>query len=145
MHINGEWLMCDDGIVRPVIRGHILDGHGAWIHAPFLVDTGADRTVLSATVLAALALQPTIATERLGGVGGIVTPVVVETPMRFRHEAGRGTVVFRGQYAAVTEREALDMSVLGRDITGLFALIVDQPGDVVCLLRQRHRYVIEQG
>jgi hypothetical protein len=36
------------------------------------------------------------------------------------------------------------MSVLGRDITGLFAVIVDQPGNVVCLLRQRHRYMIEQ-
>ena len=145
MQINGEWLLCDDGIVRPVIRGHILDGHGAWIHAPFLVDTGADRTVFSALMLAALALQPTIATERLGGVGGIVTPVAVETQIRFRHEAGRGTVVFRGQYTAVTEREALDMSVLGRDITGLFALIVDQPDDVVCLLGQRHQYTIEEG
>ena len=38
MQINGEWLRCDDSIVRPVIRGHILDGHGGWIHAPFLVD-----------------------------------------------------------------------------------------------------------
>ena len=100
MHMNGAWLLCDDGIVRPVIRGHILAGHGAWIHAPFLVDTGADRTVFSAPVLAALSLQPTISPERLGGVGGIVTPVVVETQMRFRHEAGRSTVVFRGRYAA---------------------------------------------
>jgi hypothetical protein len=36
------------------------------------------------------------------------------------------------------------MSVLGGDITGLFAVIVDRPGDVVCLLGQRHRYTIEQ-
>ena len=145
MQISGEWLLCDDGIVRPVIRGHILDGRGLWIHAPFLVDTGADRTVFSAPMLTALTLQPTVAPERLGGVGGIVTPVVVETRIRFRHEASRGTVVFHGQYAAVTEREALEMSVLGRDITGLFALVVDQPGNVVCLLGQRHRYTIAQG
>src|SRR5262245_41563805 len=127
MQINGEWLLCDDSIVRPVIRGHILDGHGAWIHVPFLVDTGAERKVFSALVLAALALHATLSPERLGGVGGIVTPVAVETQIRFRREAGRGMVVFRGQYAAVTERKALDMSVLGRDIIGLFALIVDQP------------------
>jgi len=144
MQINGEWLLCDDGIVRPVIRGHILDGHRLWVHAPFLVDTGADRTVFSATVLAALTLQPMIALERLSGVGGIVSSVVVETQIRFRREAGRGTVVFHGQYAAVTEREALDISVLGRDITGLFAVVVDQPGNVVCLLGQQHRYTIEQ-
>jgi hypothetical protein len=52
--------------------------------------------------------------------------------------------VFRGQYAAVTELEALDISVLGRDITRLFAVIVDWPHDVVCLGGQRHRYIIAQ-
>jgi hypothetical protein len=145
MQINGEWLLCDDGIVRPVIRGHILDGNDVWIQAPFLVDTGADRTVFSAPVLAALALQPPLATERLGGVGGLVTSVVVATQMRFRQEGGGGSVVFHGQYAAVTDLEALDMSVLGRDITGRFALIVDWPGNVVCLLGQRHRYTIAPG
>jgi len=45
---------------------------------------------------------------------------------------------------AVTAVDALDINVLGRDITGLFSVIVDQPGDVVCLLGQRHRYTIEQ-
>jgi hypothetical protein len=39
--------------------------------------------------------------------------------------------------------EVLDMNVLGRDIAGLFAVIVDRPGNVVCLLGQRHRYIIE--
>jgi hypothetical protein len=53
-------------------------------------------------------------------------------------------VVFRGLYVAVTELEALDISVLGRDITNLFAVIVDRLHDVVCLLGQRHRYRIEQ-
>lgn len=28
MLINGEWLLCDDGIVRPVIRGEILTNLG---------------------------------------------------------------------------------------------------------------------
>ena len=51
-------------------------------------------------------------------------------------------MLFRGRYFAVPEPEALDMSVLGRDITGLFALIVDRPGDLVGLLSQRHRYTI---
>jgi hypothetical protein len=37
------------------------------------------------------------------------------------------------------------MSVLGRDITGFFALVADQPGHVICLLGQRHWYIIEQG
>ena len=30
MRFNGEWLQCDDGIIRPVIRAEILTGYGAW-------------------------------------------------------------------------------------------------------------------
>ena len=35
------------------------------------------------------------------------------------------------------------MSVLGRDITGLFAIIVDLPGNLVSLLGEGHRYAVE--
>ena len=54
----------------------------------------------------------------------------------------RGKALFRGQYAAVTLPESLDMSVLGRDITNLFAVIVDRPGDFLALLGQRHQYTL---
>src|SRR5688572_15020180 len=47
MRIDGVWHLCDDGIVRPVIRGEILACDGSWVKAPFLVDSGADRTVFS--------------------------------------------------------------------------------------------------
>lgn len=36
------------------------------------------------------------------------------------------------------------MSVLGRDVTGFFAVIIDRPNNLVCLLAQRHQYSIEQ-
>ena len=144
MRINGAWELGDDGIVRPVIRGKILTSRGLWMRVPFLVDTGADQTVFSAVILAALSFQPRAAQDRIGGVGGIVNSVLVETQIQFRRETG-SSVVFRGQYRAVTEVEALDISVLGRDIMGLFSVIVDQPGNVVCLFGQRHRYTIEQS
>jgi predicted aspartyl protease len=144
MRINGAWELGDDGIVRPVIRGKILTSRGLWMRVPFLVDTGADQTVFSAVILAALSLQPRATQDRIGGVGGIVNSVLVETQIQFRRETG-SSVVFRGQYRAVTEVEALDISVLGRDIMGLFSVIVDQPGNVVCLLGQRHGYTIEQN
>jgi hypothetical protein len=143
MRIDGEWLLCDDGVLRPLIRGEILTGHGSWEPTEFLVDTGADRTVFSASLLVVLHLQATMSQHPLGGMGGLADTVVVETQIRFNHE-GAGKVVFRGQYAAVTALEALDMSVLGRDITRLFAVIIDQPGDVVCLIGQRHQYTIVQ-
>ena len=82
--------------------------------------------------------------ERFGGLGGLVAAVVVVTQLRLTRETG-STVVFRSQFAAVTAVEALDICVLGRDITGLFAVLVDYPGDIVCLLGQRHRYTIVQG
>jgi hypothetical protein len=143
MLINGLWLLCDDGAVRPVVRGAAQAADGSWVQMPFLVDTGADRTVFSAEVLAALGLFPFPSADRLGGVGGEAPSVVVETVIRFLQE-DNSPVLFRGQYAAFTALEAFDMSVLGRDITNLFALIVDRAGDRVCLLGQRHRYTIEQ-
>ena len=81
---------------------------------------------------------------RLSGVGGLTHFVEVDTQIRLIRETGT-PVTFRGTYAAVRDAEALDMSVLDPDITGLFAVIVDQRGNVVCLLGQRHRYRIEVG
>jgi len=74
-------------------------------------------------------------------LGGLVDSVVLQTEIQLARETG-GKVIFRGQFAAVMELEALDISVLRRDITESFAVIVDQPGDVVSLFAQRHRYSI---
>jgi hypothetical protein len=141
MHIGGEWYLCDDGIERPIIRGAVLTSNGLWEPTLFLVDTGADRTVLSADALWTLRCPRLPTQDRLGGLGGLIQPVIVETTIRFTREDSH-RVTFRGQFAAVTELEALDMSVLGRDITELFAVIVDRPGDRVCLVGQRHQYSI---
>jgi hypothetical protein len=141
MLLNGVWYLCDDGIVRPVIHGEIQKADGSWMPAFFLMDTAADRTAFSADVLAALGLQLLAPPHELGGVGGVADTVVVEAQIQFARENG-GKAVFRGHFAAFTELEALDMSVLGRDITNLFALIVDRPRDVACLLGQRHQYII---
>jgi predicted aspartyl protease len=144
MRINGEWYTCEDHIVRPVVRGELLGADDTWVQTLFLVDTGADRTALSASVLAALNLESIETGERLGGVGGIVETVAVETCMQLPSDDGR-IVAFSGRYAAVTQLEALDMSVLGRDILQLFAVIFDQPGGLICLLRDRHQYTIVTG
>ena len=144
MQISGEWLLCDDDVRRPVIRGEILASDGTWIPAEFLVDSGADRTVFSAGLLTLVAGgSPTISGERLSGWGGAAEFATVETQIRLVSESGI-PVSFRARYAAATRAESLDMRVLGRDITGLFAAIIDRPGNVVALLGQRHRYRIEQ-
>src|SRR6476660_8200186 len=105
MQITGEWYLCDDGIERPIIRGEVLTRGGGWEAALFLVDTGADRTVLSADILSASRRPPLATRERLGGLAGMVNPVLVETTIQLTREDG-GSVAFHGQFAAVTELEA---------------------------------------
>jgi hypothetical protein len=35
MRIDGQWLWCDDGIMRPVISGEIRPGNGSWEKSEF--------------------------------------------------------------------------------------------------------------
>lgn len=144
MRIYGEWFECDDGLVRPVVRGEILNAMGGWQSAPFLVDTGADCTVFSAAVLDVLGFGSIEGRRRLSGVGGTVESVEIATQIRLSRDDG-GKAVFRGRYAAFTRLESLDISVLGRDIMQMFAVIVDRPGGVVAFVRPNHRYQIETG
>jgi hypothetical protein len=141
MVISGEWLLGEDEIPRPIVRGEVLAGDGVWTRALFLLDTGADCTVFSQSLLAILKLPEVQPQERIAGLGGDLESVAVETVIRLTRDQG-GKVTFHGQFAAVTDLETLDVSVLGRDIAGLFAAIIDRPGNVVCLLGQRHYYSI---
>jgi hypothetical protein len=141
MRIDGAWRVCDDTAIRPVIRAQARRSDGTWIPVLFLVDCGADRTVFSANVLRDLAVPFAPATDKLEGVGGKADSVILDTSLRMMRE-NHSPVSFDGQFAAFTEPAALDMSVLGRDLTNLFAVIVDRPQDVVCLVGGNHRYLI---
>ena len=88
-------------------------------------------------------MSPAAKAGRLSGLGGLAEFVTIETHIRLIRETG-APVTFRSHFAAATEAEVVDMTVLGRDITGLFAAIMDQPGDVLFLIGQRRRYTIEQ-
>jgi Aspartyl protease len=138
MLLAGHWLLCEDGVLRPVFRGKMVAVDGSLVEVEFLADTGADRTVSCAAVLERLGLPTLTASAQLGGVGGSTITVLVDTAIRLGRDDG-GEAVIRGQFAAFTALDALDMSVLGRDLTNLFTLIVDRPRDVVCLLGTGHR------
>lgn len=143
MRINGLWHLCDDGIVRPIIRGEVLASDGTEVNTPFLVDTGADRTVFSADILKLLKLAAIESPDRLSGPGGAVDSVVVATEIRLTRD-DNVKASFQGQFAGCLQYETLDMSVLGRDILGLFALIVDRPSNTISLLGNQHYYTINQ-
>jgi hypothetical protein len=142
MRFDGEWLQCDDGIVRPIIRAELLTGDDVWRAAELLVDTGSDRTVLSANMLESLHLPSTEPENQLGGLGGLVDAVTVATQIRLTRDDGR-KALFLGEYAACMDHEALDMSVMGRDILEMFALIVDRRADVIAIIGGQHHYTIQ--
>ncbi len=142
MRINGTWHTCDDGEFRPVMLGAMVAADGRWLSVPFLLDTGADRTVLASETYRRLGFVGVEAGWNLGGVGGLAETVRVTSVVRFLCEDG-GSATFRGDFSAFLEPDVLDMSVLGRDIMDMFAVIVDRPSDVVMLLGTNHRYSIE--
>lgn len=139
MRLNVQWLPCEDGGIRPLIRGEILGGDDIWREFEFLIDTGADRTVFSANVLRLSNFQNVVAGIGIGGIGGVTENVLVSTRIRFYRDDGV-QVFFSGRYAGCTDPRALDMSVLGRDILDTFTLIVDRPGDTIAILGQVHTY-----
>lgn len=142
MQVNGEWLRCLDGGIRPVVRGEVLGSDRQWHELELLVDTGADRTVLCAEVFKQGQFVSVETERRISGVGGFVESVAVETQLRLKRNDGQ-QVLFRGQFAACAEPDALDMSILGRDILDMFALIVDRRAEVVAILGGNHRYSIQ--
>ncbi|MEO8497727.1 MAG: hypothetical protein ABI614_21890 [Planctomycetota bacterium] len=107
-----------------------------------LVDTGADRTVLSTNVLKAIEPHDYEEGFQLGGVGGTVDAVRLKTTLRLARSDGQ-FVTFRIEVAACLDEAILDMSVLGRDIIEMFALIADREHDVLALLGGNHTYSIQ--
>jgi predicted aspartyl protease len=137
MRFNGQWLECDGGVVRPTMPAYVLASDNHWHSLEFLIDTGADRTVLSADVLATLAIPSVPSPDRIIGAGGRIDTVSIRTQLRLDRDEGTPTI-FHGEYAACTRPEALDMSVLGRDILDLFTLVMDRQNDQLAILGGQH-------
>lgn len=146
MRINGKWLLCDDGETRPVVPGMVRLADGQWLEVAFLLDAGADRTVFSPDLLNLLMpLKVTLAElSHLGGVGGTVGSITIETAIGFVRDDGRPIKV-RGAFHVFTENESSDLSVLGRDVTNNFGIIYDYPNQVVALLAPPHYYEIRNA
>jgi predicted aspartyl protease len=143
MRVNGKWVHCDDGEMRPIVEAHVLGADQIWRASEFLVDTGADRTVISGSALAASSLQPVDSDRRIGGLGGAIESVVVRTALQLTR-ADAQAVVLRGEFAAFVQEDEYETGILGRDILDMFALIVDRRADVVAILGGKHRYLIQQ-
>ena len=54
--IAGAWQVGDDDVTRPIVHGNVFGADGRLVTDDFLVNSGADRTVLSATLMTRLQL-----------------------------------------------------------------------------------------
>lgn len=146
MVIEGSWELCDDGQTRPILRGSVRAADGALVAEDFLIDSGADRTVFSATLAARLQLpgQPLSPGSALCGVGGRTDAVLVSSSLHFLTDAGQ-PVRIHGEFASFTDPEATDLSILGRDVSDHFDLLLSRRKNQVVLLAGEQCFRVAQG
>lgn len=145
MRITGKWRTCDDGTTRPIIEVRVANSDGSLVKELFLIDTGADQTVLSPALLAALQVprQPPPGLI-LQAASGATPYVIVSTVLEFTRDDG-ATARVRGEFAAFTDPASIEQSLLGRDVLDHFDLIVSRPRNDILLLSGQHRYEIAQA
>lgn len=145
MRVNGQWSLCDDGEISPIVSGFVQAADGQSVEVPFLLDAGADRSVFSAQFLNRLRALTVSSPERLlfSGVGGQADSITVETVIGFKRDDGR-VVTVRGMFGVFLQYESADLSVLGRDVTNNFSVIYDYPHQLVALLAPPHYCVINK-
>lgn len=144
MQIRGRWHPFDDDVLRPVLDVHIQTPDGNWESVIFLLDSGADRTVIDASyssLLAPLAV-PDEQAPQLGGVGGPVDCLFIQTRLRFIKDDGKSIIV-NGTFAVFTNLASSDVSILGRDVTSNFDVIYSYPQREVLLLAAPHTYTVQ--
>lgn len=146
MRVNGKWLLCDDGVIRPVVPGFVRAADGQLVEVAFLLDAGADRTVFSADFRDLLRSLETRGNDQtlLSGIGGSAGSITIETVIGFRRDDQR-VVTVRGSFGVFTEGESADLSVLGRDVSNNFSVIYDFPQQIIALLAPPHSYEIKSS
>lgn len=143
MLITGLWLQGKDGVVRPFVAAEVVAAGGNTLFEYFLLDTGSDRTIFSAALLAKLGLPTLPAPTNLsvGGVGGFNPVVLVDTTLELPRADG-GVVQIQVQFLAFTQMGAFDVNLLGRDLLDHFDVIVSRPRGEVQLLAGIHHYAV---
>ena len=146
MVIVGEWRICDDGVARPAVQALVGGVTGPQFAEYFLVDSSADRSVLSAELLKRLGVSSTAPPPDLifQGIGGSSDFVLVDIVLEFASQNG-APARFRGQFAAFTDPTATDLSILGRDVLNHFDVILSRRNNEVLLLAPNHRYRVERA
>jgi hypothetical protein len=144
MRIVGEWLTCDDLVRRPCVRGRVGGAGGTYLEDVFLIDTGADRTVFGAVLLAKLGILTVTPSAgiALQGIGGSSAFVLLTTVLELTRDDGAPAHI-RGEFAAFIDPNSTDLSILGRDVLNHFDVILSRRRNEVLLLALNHQYHVE--
>lgn len=143
MRIVGEWRRFSDGVTRPVMEAEIRGGSGSAVTVRFLMDSGADCTALNASTLAKLGLphQQPRSEVCIRGVAGEADYVTIQSVIEFKTDEG-GVARVRGEFVGLTDPDASDLCVLGRDVTDNFDVILSRRRDEALLLAPTHQYQV---
>ena len=144
MRVEGRWHRFKDGVLRPVIDAAVQTPSRTWQSVTLLLDAGADRTVFDASFLSLLSplALPVAQTPELGGIGGKISAVFIQTRLFFTRDDGKRVTV-QGPFGVFTDLLSSDVSVLGRDATNNFDVIYSYPKRRVTLLAPPHDYQIQ--
>jgi hypothetical protein len=146
MRIEGEWVVCEDGMPRPAVRVRVVGADGQAQGEYFQVDALADRTVFSAHFLSQLRLPVRSPSPGIGlqGIGGRSSFVLLTAALELTRDGGE-VVRVKGEFAGFTDPDATDLSILGRDVLNIFDVIVSRRRNEVLLLAPNHHYQVVQA
>lgn len=110
----------------------------------FLIDSGADRTIITAEVAEWVGADFSPLDFAVHGVVSSVPTAKVGVNLKIERDDG-GEAEIRGPLVACTEPGVIDECILGRDVLGNFCLVLHERNDLICLLAGNHRCRIERA
>lgn len=140
MRVKGEWRETATTIPRPYVRAFLEAQDGTWVECLFLVDTGADRTLVTADVARRLGRETLLSTRTIMGIGGIVETREVCTTLRLVGVSGRPYNA-TGSYGVFID-EMNTECVLGYDVLNRFAVVFEKRTDTIWLLHPPTGYLL---
>lgn len=146
MVITGQWVSGDDGVIRPIVHAIAIGSGDRPFDDRFLIDSGADRTVFSTSLLFRLGLPSTALPpdNAIVGIGGTTECALIRSVVEFTRADG-GIARVRGEFVAFLNAAESEYSVLGRDILDHFDLILSRRRNEVLLLGLEHAYSVSSG
>jgi hypothetical protein len=139
VRIKGDWVVGSDGVSRPMVE--VLLAGASVLSRRFLVDTGADVTVIRRVTLDALGVALPTTAVAASGIGGDASLVSLSTYLVLQVEGG-GTARVNGPFTASLDPVAFEFDLLGRDVLNNFEVLVSRRRGEVLLLAPPHEYQV---